>query len=119
MGSLADGDGDPSGEGDGDGVGVALACGVLPSPGVGLACVARGDGVGVGVGRDVVDEVLGCVDAEVRVAAESGLTIRYVARVTRKMASRIQVEVRTRRSRRNHPIIRPCRLAPFPGWSAG
>jgi hypothetical protein len=117
VGSVADGDGDPSGDGDGDGDGLSLACGVLPSPGVGLGCVARGDGVGVAVGVGVagavVDEVVDCPCPVESDFAESGLNSRYAARVTRKMASRIQVEVRTRRSRR---ISRPGGRARFPGW---
>ena len=82
----------------------------------GLACVARGVGLGEAEGRSdavgvTVGEGVDCVRAVESLVAGDGLTSSQAARATRKMAIRIQVEVRTRRSRR---ISRsPCRFCGF------
>jgi hypothetical protein len=77
-------------------------------------------GVGVGVGAYVVGVTVGETPVpDVGELVGVGLTSSQVAKVTRKMAMRTQVEVRIRRSRRISRS-RPVRSAlRFPPRSAG
>jgi hypothetical protein len=94
------GDGEGVATGDGDVVGTAVGLGVL-ALGFGLtgrvlagAAGVVADGAGAGV-----DLAGAGARAGVSVAERAGLTCRYVASATRKMAVMIQVEIRTRRIR--------------------
>jgi hypothetical protein len=96
------------------GCGVAVGCGDAVGDGAGERCGGRREarGVGEGVGDA---EVLCCDVAGLSPAVlldEGGRTIRYSARVPRKMATSTQVEVRIRRISRPHWARRsPARAA--------